>query len=180
MPLEQIFWVDLEMTGLDPRTDRIIEIASLITDTALNIVAEGPELAIHISDAALENMNDWCKVQHGKSGLTERVRASTITVKEAEARTLDFLHRHGCQGAPLGGNSVHMDRLFLEAHMPVLATTLDPLRLIDVSSLKELVRRWNPAAAASLPSKVESHRALQDIRESIAELAHYKASGFCV
>lgn len=178
MSFARIFWIDLEMTGLDPANDRIIEIASLITDLDLRVLAEGPELAVHQSDEVLANMNQWCKVQHGKSGLTERVRNSTVTLAQAERQSMEFLKAHGCEGAPLGGNSVHMDRLFLEAHMPKLAAALDPVRLVDVSTLKELMRRWNPSAAASLPAKGESHRALQDIRESIAELAHYKAMGF--
>lgn len=168
-----LVWIDLEMTGLSPETCTIVEIASIVTDGALQIVAEGPDLVIHASDEALANMAPIVQKMHGDSGLTAEIRASTMTVAEAEAATLAFLRPlTAARSAPLCGNSIWKDRQFLERYMPALSEHLH-YRLIDVSTLKELSRRWKPHAAPP-PRKKESHRALSDIRESIAELAHYK------
>jgi len=167
-----LVWMDLEMTGLDPEADTILEIATIITDANLNILAEGPNLAIHHPDTVLDAMNDWCREHHGASGLSARVRQSDITLAEAEARTLAFIARHVPQGAsPLCGNSIHQDRRFLVRHMPELEAWLH-YRNIDVSTIKELARRWYPALKP--PLKKGSHLALQDVRESIAELAFYR------
>lgn len=171
-----LVWMDLEMTGLDPERDTILEIATIITDSELNIVAEGPNIAIHHPDSVLEAMNDWCKVHHAKSGLTERVRQSTIGMKEAEARTLNFIRRHVPENtSPLCGNSVHQDRRFLVRYMPELEAWLH-YRNIDVSTIKELGSRWYPKLRA--PRKKAEHLALADIRESIAELIFYREHFF--
>lgn len=173
-----IVWIDLEMTGLDPERERIIEMATLITDGQLAIVAEGPELVIHQPDSVLDAMDDWNREHHGSSGLTDRVRASTIDEREAERRTLAFIAEHcGKRTAPLAGNSVHHDRRFLAAYMPELLAYLH-YRIIDVSTVKELTRRWYPDALAAAPPKRETHRALEDIRESIAELQYYRSAVF--
>lgn len=170
-------WIDLEMTGLDPEQDQIIEIATLVTDGALTVVAEGPELAVHQPDAVLACMDEWNTRTHGNSGLTERVRQSVISVREAEAQTLAFIEQHvGPQGSPLCGNSVWQDRRFLARYMPTLEGYLH-YRLIDVSTVKELARRWRPEVASGF-HKEGAHTALADIRESVAELAHYRAQFF--
>lgn len=170
-------WVDLEMTGLDPASCVIVEIATLITDGNLELVAEGPELVIRATDEELARMDAVVVEMHQKSGLTERIKASTITLAEAEAQTLAFVASH-CQkrSAPLCGNSVWKDKQFLEKYMPGLSAHLH-YRLVDVSTIKELVRRWYPPTA-SAPRKKELHRAMDDIRESIAELAHYRSRVF--
>ncbi|MFQ5582570.1 MAG: oligoribonuclease [Mariprofundaceae bacterium] len=167
-----LVWMDLEMTGLDPEADTILEIATIITDADLNILAEGPNLAIHHPDTVLNTMNDWCKEHHGASGLSARVRQSDITLAAAEAQTLTFICQHIPQGAsPLCGNSIHQDRRFLVRYMPKLEAYMH-YRNIDVSTIKELTRRWYPALKP--PVKKGSHLALQDVRESIAELAFYR------
>jgi len=165
-------WIDLEMTGLEPDRDTILEIATLITDGDLNAIAEGPNLAIHHPEAVLTAMGQWCREHHGASGLSDRVRQSAISLAEAEAATLAFLHRHLPERTtPLCGNSVHQDRRFLQRYMPTLEGFFH-YRNLDVSTVKELARRWYPA----LPpyQKAESHLALADIRESVGELAYYR------
>jgi len=171
-----LVWIDMEMTGLDPQRDQILEIASLVTDGELNILAEGPNLAIHQPEEALAAMDDWNKSHHGQSGLLDRVRASQETVATAERRTLDFL-APWCppRTSPLCGNSVCQDRRFISRLMPELDRFLH-YRLIDVSTVKELTLRWYPA----LPpiKKKETHLALADIRESVEELRYYRSQVF--
>jgi oligoribonuclease len=174
-----IVWIDLEMTGLDPDSQRIIEIASLVTDGELHVLAEGPELVVHQPPSVLEAMNPWCVEQHGASGLTARVQASTVSEQQAENETLAFAAELCVPGtALLAGNSIHHDRKFLKAQMPRLLAHLHPDTMLDVSTLKELVRRWHPDVLASAPKKSSSHRALDDIRESIRELQHYRDHAF--
>ncbi|MEM6989285.1 MAG: oligoribonuclease [Myxococcota bacterium] len=167
-----LVWIDLEMSGLDPRTCRILEIATLVTDGDLNIVAEGPEIVVHQPDEVLEAMDEWCTEHHGQSGLTASVKASTVSQAEAETQTLAFLQAHTTAGvSPLCGNSVWQDRRFIIEYMKDLDRFLH-YRLVDVSSIKELARRWYPGVSS--PPKQEAHRALDDIRESIAELRYYR------
>jgi len=175
---DRLAWIDLEMSGLDVERCRILEVAVLVTDGELQVLAEGPDLVVHQSDEVLEAMDAWNTEHHGASGLTAAVRASTVTEAEAEERVLDFLSAH-CppQDAPLAGNSVWMDRLFLRRYMPRVEGYLH-YRIVDVSTVKELVRRWTPDIAARLPAKAEKHRALEDIRESVAELAFYRSEAF--
>ena len=164
------------MSGLDPDTCHILEIATIVTDAELNVVAEGPDLVVHQPEPVLEAMDEWCTKHHGESGLTEQVRASTLSVAEAEAQTLAFLQEHTERRAsPLCGNSIWQDRRFIAKYMPALDAHLH-YRLVDVSTIKELARRWYPTLEA--PPKAESHRALGDIRESIAELAFYRTQLF--
>jgi oligoribonuclease len=166
------------MTGLDPLTHRVLEIATLVTDGSLEVVAEGPDLVIHQPETVLAGMNDWSREHHTASGLLGRVRESTVDEAAAEARTLEFLGRHCLVGqAPLAGNSVHMDRFFLKIQMPKLEAFAH-YRNVDVTTLKELVRRWYPATFAGAPRKSDSHRALEDIHESIAELRYYRQAVF--
>ena len=173
-----LVWMDLEMSGLDVERERILELATLITDHELNIVAEGPELIVHQSDELLARMDDWNRQHHGDSGLTERVRASSLSEAEAEQLTLDFIAAHvGPREAPLAGNSIHQDRLFLARYMPRLEAHLH-YRNVDVSTVKELGRRWYPEAYEARPRKKGSHRALDDIRESIEELRYYRKALF--
>lgn len=171
-------WIDLEMTGLDPERERIIEVAVAITDGQLNPVAEGPSLVIHQPESILSAMDDWNREHHGASGLVARVRASRVTEADAEAQVLAFVAEHCESGAcPLAGNSVHRDRRFLRRYMRQLDDYLH-YRIIDVSTVKELVRRWYPQAFAQAPAKRDTHRALDDIRESIAELRYYREAVF--
>lgn len=175
MPLDNnnLIWIDLEMTGLSPERDVIIEIATVVTDADLNILAEGPTLAIHQCDAVLAGMDEWNTRQHGGSGLTDRVRSSTVTTRSAEQATLDFLAAWVPPGkSPMCGNSICQDRRFLARHMPRLESYF-MYRNLDVSTLKELARRWYPEVFAGF-SKKSSHLALDDIRDSIAELQHYR------
>jgi oligoribonuclease len=173
-PAENLAWVDLEMTGLDPFTDHIIEIATIVTDPELNILAEGPVLAIQQAEAVLAAMDDWNTRHHGQSGLLERVRNSEITEADAEAQTLAFLHQWCApKQAPLCGNSICQDRRFLARHMPRLEAFFH-YRNLDVSTLKILARMWAPDVAEAV-KKQNKHQALDDIRESIAELKHYRA-----
>jgi oligoribonuclease len=168
-----LVWIDLEMTGLDPARERIIEVATLITDNDLNLVAEGPVIAVRQPDRLLDAMDDWNRKTHGDSGLVARVKASEVDVAEAERRTLDFLNAYvKSSTSPMCGNSVHQDRRFLEREMPALLAFFH-YRNLDVSTLKELARRWNPGALAGF-EKRNTHQALDDIRESVAELAHYR------
>jgi oligoribonuclease len=171
-----LVWIDLEMSGLDPDRCQILEIAVLITDGNLEVIAEGPDLVIHQPDEVLTAMDEWCTRQHGASGLTAAVQASQVSLAEAEAQVLELVRRHCPAGkSPLCGNSIGHDRRFLIRYMPALAGHLS-YRNIDVSSVKELVRRWYPDLGA--PAKSETHRALDDIRESIAELRFYREHVF--
>ncbi len=169
-------WIDLEMTGLDPEKHHIIEIASLVTDSDLNIVAEGPEIAISQSDSVLSLMNDWNVNQHTSSGLVKKIKDSSIVLSEAEKMTLDFLKKHIKQHkSPLCGSSVSHDRRFLIKHMPRLANHFH-YRHIDVSSFKEVIKRWSPGAEEF--QKKSAHRAMDDIKESVNELKFYREKFF--
>ncbi len=172
-------WMDLEMTGLDPAKDLIVEIATLITDDELNLIAEGPDLVIHVSDEALLAMNPVVRKMHHSSGLTERIRQSSITLEEAGAQTATFLRAHipEARTVPLCGNSIGTDRRFLARYLPEIEDYLH-YRSVDVSTIKELARRWYPDVLAAAPRKLTSHRALDDIRESVAELRYYRAGLF--
>jgi len=173
---KHLVWMDLEMTGLDPEHDTILEIATIITDAELNTVAEGPVLVIHHDKASLDAMNEWCVKQHGASGLTQRVLDSTTTLGEAEAQTLAFIQQHiGQSASPLCGNSIHQDRRFLVRYMPQIENWLH-YRNIDVSSIKELACRWYPNFKA--PAKSGAHLAMEDIRDSISELKYYREQFF--
>ncbi|XP_053547551.1 oligoribonuclease, mitochondrial [Bombina bombina] len=175
---QRMVWVDLEMTGLDIDKDHIIEMACLITDSDLNILAEGPNLIIKQPDELLDGMSDWCKEHHGKSGLTQAVRDSNIALQQAEYEFLSFIRQHTPPGlCPLAGNSVHADKKFLDKYMPQFMRHLH-YRIIDVSTIKELCRRWHPEEYELAPKKAASHRALDDIRESIKELQYYRESIF--
>ena len=168
-----LVWIDLEMTGLDPDTEKIIEIATIVTDGSLAVLADGPEIAIHQTAEALAAMDEWNTEQHGRSGLTERVLASSCEVHEAEALTLRFLQRYvSPRTSPMCGNSVCLDRRFLHRYMPRLERYFH-YRNLDVSTLKELCLRWAPDTASRFEKRAE-HRALQDIRGSIAELRFYR------
>jgi len=170
---DRLIWIDLEMTGLDTQQDSIIEIATIVTDTQLEVIAEGPVLAIHQSDTVLARMDEWNTRQHTGSGLVERVRASTVDALEAERQTLAFLAAHVLPGAsPMCGNSICQDRRFMAREMPDLEAYFH-YRNLDVSTLKILASLWAPAVAADLEKK-SSHLALDDIRDSIAELRHYR------
>jgi oligoribonuclease len=172
-----LIWIDLEMTGLNPETDVIIEIATVVTDAQLNVLAEGPVIAVHQSDALLDGMDEWCTRTHGQSGLTERVRNSTIDTAEAERRTLEFLQQHvDARTSPMCGNSICQDRRFLARYMPALEAFFH-YRNLDVSTIKELARRWQPDALRGF-NKRATHLALDDIYESIDELKHYRATFF--
>ena len=175
---DRLVWVDLEMTGLDAERERIIEIATIVTDGELNVIAEGPELVVHQSEQVLVAMNDWNQKHHGESGLIDRVRASSVDEADAERQTLAFVAAHvPPQSAPLAGNSIHQDRLFLARYMKTLEAHIH-YRNVDVSTIKELTRRWYPAEYDARPKKKGSHRALDDIRESIEELRYYRRVAF--
>ena len=166
-------WIDLEMTGLDPDKDRIIEIAVIVTDAQLGCRTAGPVLAIHQSDATLDAMDAWNKGTHGRSGLVDRVKASTVDEAGAESRVIEFLQRHVPKGkSPMCGNSICQDRRFLARTMPRLEAYFH-YRNLDVSTLKELARRWKPDIMAGF-RKAQAHTALADIEESIDELAYYR------
>ena len=173
--MQNLIWLDLEMTGLDPDRDRIIEIATIVTDANLNVLAEGPVFAVHQSDELLAAMDEWCTNQHGRSGLTQRVRDSQVSEAQAEAETLQFLEQWVEPGqSPMCGNSICQDRRFLYRYMPALESFFH-YRNLDVSTLKELARRWKPQALEGF-KKQATHLAMDDIRESIAELKHYRSS----
>ena len=164
--------MDLEMSGLDPDSCQILEIATLITDGELEVIARGPEIVVHQPEAVLEAMDEWCTEHHGQSGLTQAVRDSKIDLAEAERQSLAFIQEHcGPRAAPLCGNSIGQDRRFLVRHMPTLEAHLH-YRNVDVSSIKELARRWYPDLEPF--EKKTTHRALEDIEESIAELVYYR------
>jgi oligoribonuclease len=166
--------MDLEMTGLDPDRDRILEIAVIVSDGSLARLIEGPELAVHQPDSVLDAMDEWNTRHHGESGLVQRVAASGLDEVAVEEQVLAFLREHVPEGeAPLAGNSVHQDRAFLRRWMPRLHAWLH-YRNVDVSTVKELARRWAPQVLADAPPKAGNHRALDDIRESIRELSHYR------
>ncbi len=168
-----LIWIDLEMTGLDPDTDRIIEIATIVTGKDLEVIEEGPVIAIHQPDDVLAAMDEWNREHHGASGLIDRVRASRYGEAEAEAETLAFLTRHVPERAsPMCGNSICQDRRFLARWMPRLEAFFH-YRNLDVSTLKELASRWAPELLSGF-SKKNTHQALEDIRESIAELRYYR------
>lgn len=170
---QNLIWVDLEMTGLDPETHKIIEIASIVTDSELNILAEGPVLAIHQPDSELAKMDEWCTTTHTGSGLVKRVKESAVSEQDAVAQTIEFLEKWVPKGkSPICGNSIGQDRRFLYKHMPKLEEYFH-YRYVDVSTLKELARRWKPEVLDGF-SKSGSHLALDDIRESIAELQYYR------
>ena len=174
-----LVWLDMEMTGLEPERERIIEVATILTDGQLNEIATGPELVIHQSDEILAAMDDWNKSHHGASGLTERVKGSTVTEAQAEEQTIAFINAHvAAKERPvLAGNSIHQDRRFIRRYMPALEKRLH-YRMVDVSTIKELARRWFPSVISKQKPKKETHRALDDIRESIDELRFYKTAVF--
>jgi oligoribonuclease len=172
-----LIWIDLEMTGLDPDTDVIIEIATIVTDANLNILAEGPTFAIHQPDSILDAMDEWNTNQHGKSGLTQRVKDSEISLLEAERQTISFLENWVPKGkSPICGNSICQDRRFLVRGMPTLERYFH-YRNLDVSTVKELARRWAPNVLAGV-KKSGAHLALDDIKDSISELQHYRETFF--
>jgi oligoribonuclease len=170
---DNLIWIDLEMTGLDTLNDSIIEIATVVTDAQLNILAEGPVVAIYQSDETLQKMDKWNQKQHKKTGLVDRVRSSTVNEVEAEAKTLEFLKTYvSPQESPMCGNSICQDRRFLSRCMPRLEKFFH-YRNLDVSTLKELARRWKPEVFAGV-KKNNTHLALEDIRDSIEELRYYR------
>ena len=174
---QNLIWIDLEMTGLDPETHKVIEIATIVTDSELNILAQGPVLAIHQSEQELAKMDEWCTRTHTGSGLVTRVRASKVTEKEAIDQTIEFLEKWVPKGAsPICGNSVGQDRRFLYKYMPELEEYFH-YRYVDVSTIKELARRWDYQVLNGF-SKSGSHLALDDIQESIAELKYYRQTIF--
>jgi len=176
---DALIWIDLEMTGLKPESDTIIEIATLVTDSSLRLIAEGPVFAIHQDEPTLARMDDWNQRQHGGSGLLARVRASTVTLAQAEQGTLEFLSQHVEKGAsPMCGNSICQDRRFMARLMPTLEAFFH-YRNLDVSTVKELAKRWAPAVAETF-SKEGAHLALDDIRESVRELQHYREYFFAL
>ncbi len=168
-----LIWIDLEMTGLDPQTDRILEVAVIVTDPMLTVRIEGPVFAIHQSDEVLDRMDAWNKGTHGKSGLIDRVKASTVDEAQAQAQVLEFLRTYVAKSkSPMCGNTVHQDRRFLVNYMPRLEDHFH-YRNVDVSTLKELARRWKPGLAEGF-KKAQKHTALADIHESIDELVYYR------
>ena len=171
--------MDLEMTGLEPERHVIVEIATLVTDDELEVVAEGPDLVINPGEAALEQMDDVVRSMHTKSGLLKAIEASTTTLEDAGAQTLEFIKSHvpDPRTVPLCGNSIGTDRRFLAAYLPDIENHLH-YRSVDVSTVKELARRWYPEAVAAAPTKAGGHRALDDIRESLEELRYFRRSVF--
>lgn len=175
---DPLVWIDLEMTGLDVEKDTIIEIACVITDGTLNRQIEGPSIAIHHPDDVLDGMGEWCREHHGRSGLTNRCRASLVSLADAERQVLEFIKQHiRPDTAQIAGNSVHVDKEFLKRHMPKLEDYLS-YRILDVSTLKEICRRWYPKEWRKAPRKKNNHTALSDILESIEELKYYRTAIF--
>jgi oligoribonuclease len=174
-----LVWLDMEMTGLDPARERIIEIATILTDGQLTEIAVGPELVIHQADDVLAAMDDWNTKHHGASGLTQRVREAVVGDADAEAQTIAFINAHvpAKERPVLAGNSIHQDRRFIRRYMPALEKRLH-YRMVDVSTIKELARRWYPQVITRQPQKRDTHRALDDIRESIDELRFYRSQVF--
>lgn len=174
-----LVWVDLEMSGLNVERERVLEMATLVTNGALEIIARGPELVIHQPDSLLAAMDEWNTKHHGASGLVDRVRASQVDEAEAERQTLAFLSSLGIEArtAPLAGNSIHQDRLFLARYLPKLEQFVH-YRNVDVSTVKELVRRWMPEVYEQRPTKKAQHRAMGDIEESVEELRFYRERAF--
>lgn len=177
--IDRLVWIDLEMTGLDPERDVVLEIAALVTNGELEEVGPGIDLVVHAADEALDGMVEVVKEMHAHSGLTDAVRASTLTVAAAEVQVLAYVAAQVPEAgkAPLCGNSIATDRMFMAKYLPTLDAYLH-YRMVDVSSVKELARRWHPRAYAAAPVKAGDHRALADIRESVAELRHYRATIF--
>lgn len=174
-----LVWIDMEMTGLDPESCVVLEIATIVTDPQLNILAEGPVIAVHQPDDVLDNMDPWCVDTHGKSGLTARCRQSTISVEEASRQTIEFLKDYVDAGqSPLCGNTIGQDRRFMVKYMPELEDYFH-YRSIDVSTVKELIRRWKPEVLSGFKKK-GTHLALDDIRESIAEMHYYRTQVFTI
>ncbi|KAK6179115.1 hypothetical protein SNE40_011546 [Patella caerulea] len=174
----RLIWIDLEMSGLDIEKEKIIEIATIVTDADLKIIAEGPNLIVNQDKSVMDNMGEWCTKQHGKSGLTQKVLESKISQKEAESQVLEFLKKHTDAGVcPLAGNSIACDKMFLQKYMPELTEHLH-YRLVDVSTIKELCRRWYPKVYDESPEKALKHRASDDIKESIKELQYYREKIF--
>ena len=176
---KELVWIDLEMTGLNPQIHKIIEIATIITDSELNIIAKGPDLVINASDDELNKMNTYVRDMHTKSGLIDEVRKSSLTIRDAEIETLEFINKHikAKNKPPVCGNSIGTDRRFLDAQMNDLDNRFH-YRVVDVSSIKELANRWYPDIDMNIPSKAENHRALEDIIESIEELKYYREKLF--
>lgn len=177
--MDKLVWVDCEMTGLDLQRDALIEIAALVTDGELNVLGDGVDVVIHADDATLAGMPEVVATMHGHSGLTEEVRASTVTLELAQRMVLDYVKQHIPEPgkAPLAGNSIATDRGFLTRDMPELDAHLH-YRMVDVSTIKELCRRWYPQVYSGQPAKGMAHRALADIKESIRELAYYRRAVF--
>ena len=175
----RIVWVDLEMTGLDPSRHVIVEVAALVTDAELNIIDEGVDLVVHATDAELAEMDDFVTQMHSDNGLLDDIKASTVSIEEAEVAVLELVEKHcdPAHPAPLAGNSIATDRTFIKAQMPRLDAALH-YRMIDVSTVKELSRRWFPKAYFNQPQKGMAHRALADIVESIRELDYYRRAVF--
>lgn len=174
--LPNLIWIDLEMSGLDPDKCAILELACIVTDGELKELGDGIDLVVHQPDAVLDAMDDWCTRHHGQSGLTDAVKQSTLSLRAVELRTIEYLKRFTNKGqSPLAGSSVSHDRRFIDKYMPELSAWLH-YRTIDVSTVKELVKRWS--TGVELPSKRNTHRALDDIRESIEELRYYKDNAF--
>lgn len=175
---ERLVWIDCEMSGLDVHKEHLLEVACIVTDAELITVAEGPNVIIHQPDTVLDSMGEWCTEQHGRTGLTQAVRDSKVSLRDAEQQLVEFVRQHVNTGtAPLAGNTVHADKQFLDKYMPELMGELH-YRIVDVSTVKELCRRWYGREFSEAPKKSLSHRALDDIRESIAELKYYREAIF--
>tara|TARA_B100002049_G_C16024632_1_gene351840 strand:- start:302 stop:847 length:546 start_codon:yes stop_codon:yes gene_type:complete len=174
-----LVWIDMEMTGLDPETCKVLEIATIVTDAQLNVLAEGPVIAVHQSNDILDNMDEWCVRVHGESGLTKRCKESRVTEAEAAQQTIAFLQEYVDAGkSPLCGNTIGQDRRFMVKYMPELEDYFH-YRSIDVSTIKELIRRWQPEVLEGFDKK-GVHLALDDIRESIEELKYYRSKVFTI